>query len=71
VDERLVVHESVTSVVQVAGKLRARLEVSPDITAEALEAAALADPAVQRALAGRAVGRVVVRPPRLVNIVPA
>ncbi|HVQ92178.1 MAG TPA: leucine--tRNA ligase [Mycobacteriales bacterium] len=71
VDERLLVEESVTCVVQVAGKLRAKLEVPPDITAAALEAAALADPAVRRALADRPVGRVVVRPPRLVNIVPA
>jgi leucyl-tRNA synthetase len=71
VDERLLVEESVTCVVQIAGKLRAKLEVPPDITADALEAAALADPAVQRALADRAVRRVVVRPPRLVNIVPA
>jgi leucyl-tRNA synthetase len=71
VDERLLVDDSVTCVVQVAGKLRARLEVPPDISADALQAAALADPAVQRALADREVGRIVVRPPRLVNIVPA
>jgi leucyl-tRNA synthetase len=70
VDERLTVEESVTCVVQIAGKLRARLAVSPDISSSELESLALADPAVVRGLAGRPIGRVVVRPPRLVNIVP-
>jgi leucyl-tRNA synthetase len=71
VDERLLVEESVTCVVQVAGKLRARLAVPPDITADALRSAALADPGVQRALADREIRTVIVRPPRLVNVVPA
>jgi len=70
VDERLLVEESVTCVVQVAGKVRARLAVPPEIGEDALREAALADPAVQRALAGRPLRTVVVRPPRLVNVVP-
>jgi leucyl-tRNA synthetase len=69
VDEALLVEESVTAVVQVQGKVRGRLEVSPDISAEALEAAALADEAVQRALNGATVRKVIVRAPKLVNIV--
>jgi leucyl-tRNA synthetase len=59
----------VTAVVQVQGKLRARLEVSPDISAEDLESAALADDAVQRALEGKQVRKVIVRAPKLVNVV--
>jgi leucyl-tRNA synthetase len=70
VEQRLLVRETVTCVVQVAGKVRARLSVPPEIGEDALRAAALADPAVQRALAGRSVRTVVVRPPRLVNVVP-
>ena len=70
VDESLLVEESVTAVVQVAGKVRARLTVPPDVTAEALQAMALADPAVVRALGDRPVRTVVVRPPKLVNVVP-
>ena len=58
-----------TAVVQVQGKVRAKLEVSPDISEDALQAAALADAHVQRALDGRSVRRVIVRAPRLVNIV--
>ncbi len=69
VDEALLVQDSVTAIVQVQGKLRAKLEVSPDISEPDLEAAALADPHVQRALDGRDVRKVIVKPPRLVNIV--
>ena len=69
VDEALLVQETVTAVVQVQGKVRSRLEVPPTISAADLEAAALADPAVVRALDGRPVRRVVVRAPKLVNVV--
>jgi leucyl-tRNA synthetase len=69
VDEALLVESSVTAVVQVQGKVKARLEVSPDIAASDLEAMALADPAVVRAIEGRDVRRVVVRQPNLVNVV--
>ena len=69
VDESLLVEESVVAVVQVQGKVRARLEVSPDVSDADLEAAAMADPAVQRALDGKAVRKVIVRAPKLVNIV--
>jgi leucyl-tRNA synthetase len=70
-DPALLVQETVTCVVQVDGKVRDRVQVSPDITDEDLQALALATPGVTRALAGREVRRVVVRAPRLVNVVPA
>ncbi len=69
VDPQLLVEDSVTCVVQVQGKVRARLEVSPDVSDADLEAAALADPAVVRAVDGRAVRKVIVRAPKLVNVV--
>jgi len=69
VDDALLVQESVTAVVQIQGKVRARLEVSPEISEDDLEAAALADETVRRALDGRPVRKVIVRPPKLVNIV--
>jgi leucyl-tRNA synthetase len=69
VDKDLLVEDSVTAIVQVQGKLRAKLEVSPDITAAELEAMARADGHVQRALDGRDVRKVVVRAPKLVNFV--
>jgi leucyl-tRNA synthetase len=68
-DPALLVQETVTCVVQVNGKVRDRLEVSPEITEDELRDRALAAPGVTRALAGLGVKRVVVRPPKLVNIV--
>ena len=70
-DPAYLVEETVTCVLQVAGKVRGRAEVSPTATKEELEAIALADPGVQRALDGRGVRTVVVVPPKLVNVVPA
>jgi leucyl-tRNA synthetase len=69
VDEALLVEDSVTAVVQVQGKVRARLDVDPAISDADLEAAAMADPAVVRAIDGATVRRVIVRAPKLVNIV--
>jgi leucyl-tRNA synthetase len=70
VDPALLVEESVTCVVQIAGKVRARLEVPPDIDEATLREQALSDPAIVRALEGRAPRAVIVRPPKLVNVVP-
>ena len=69
VEEALLVEDAITAIVQVQGKLRAKLEVSPDISAPDLEAAALADAAVQRSLTGKTVRKVIVKAPKLVNIV--
>ena len=58
-----------TLVVQVNGKVRDRIEVAPDVSEEDAERLALASPLVVGALAGAEPRRVIVRPPRLVNIV--
>ena len=70
-DPALLAVESVTCVLQVAGKVRDRVEVPPSMGEDELRELALASEAVQRALEGRAVRTVVVRAPRLVNVVPA
>ncbi|MFD6919028.1 leucine--tRNA ligase [Streptomyces sp. NPDC059944] len=70
-DPAYVVDESVTCVVQVKGKVKARLEVSPAISDEELEKIALADEKVVAALGGAGIRKVVVRAPKLVNIVTA
>ncbi len=70
-DPALLVQETITCVVQVNGKVRDRLKVSPDITEAQLHEMAVATPGVTRALAGREIKRVIVRPPKLVNIVAA
>ncbi|KOX21206.1 MULTISPECIES: leucine--tRNA ligase [unclassified Streptomyces] len=68
-DPAYVVDETVTCVVQIKGKVKARLEVSPSITDADLEALALADPHVVTALGGAEIRKVIVRAPKLVNIV--
>ncbi|MBB4892488.1 leucyl-tRNA synthetase [Streptomyces olivoverticillatus] len=70
-DPAYLVDESVTCVVQIKGKVKARLEVPPSISEEELERTALADPAVVAALDGAGIRKVIVRAPKLVNIVPA
>ncbi|GAA2929017.1 leucine--tRNA ligase [Kitasatospora cinereorecta] len=70
-DPAYVVDETVTCVVQIKGKVKARLEISPSITDEELEALALADEGVVAALGGAGIRKVIVRAPKLVNIVPA
>ena len=69
-DPALLVEDTVTCVVQVAGKLRDKFDVPADITGEELEKRALASHAVRRALGDSPVRNVIVRPPRLVNVVP-
>jgi leucyl-tRNA synthetase len=67
-DPGLLVEDTVTMVVQVNGKLRDRIEVAADVSEADAEALALAAEGVQRHLTG-APKKVIVRPPRLVNIV--
>jgi leucyl-tRNA synthetase len=69
-DPSLLIDESVTCVVQVAGKVRDKLEVPPGIGEDELRELALASAKVQESLAGRELRTVVVRAPKLVNIVP-
>jgi leucyl-tRNA synthetase len=70
-DPALLVQESITCIVQVDGKVRDRLEVPVTIGEDELRELALAAAGVGRALAGRGVATVIVRPPKLVNIVSA
>ncbi|WP_046528681.1 leucine--tRNA ligase [Cellulomonas sp. FA1] len=70
-DPQHLVEDTVTCVFQVQGKVRGRAEVPTSVTDDALRELALADEGVQRALAGRDVRTVVVRAPKLVNVVPA
>ena len=71
VDPALLVDETVTCIVQVAGKVRDRLEVAPSISEDELRELALTAPGVVKALEGKGIRTVIVRAPKLVNIVPA
>jgi leucyl-tRNA synthetase len=68
-EPELAEERTVTLVVQVDGKVRDTLEVSPDLTEEEAERLARESEKVRRWLGDRSVSRVVARPPRLVNLV--
>ncbi len=67
-DQTLLVEESVVAIVQVNGKLRAKLEVSPSVTADELREKAFADPHIASYVDGQDIKNVVVRPPKVVSI---
>ena len=69
-DLSLTVDDTVTMVVQIQGKIRAKLEVPADITEQDALAAALADPGVQRSLDGREIAKVIPRLPKMLSLVP-
>ncbi len=69
VDESALELDLVEIVVQVNGKLRARLSVAVDASKETIEAAALADENVQRFVDGQDIRKVIVVPGKLVSIV--
>ncbi|WP_423859451.1 leucine--tRNA ligase [Arachnia propionica] len=69
-DPELVAEDTITAVVQVRGKLRAQLEVSTSITEDELRELALAHPRIVKEIPN-GVRKVIVRAPKLVNVVPA
>jgi leucyl-tRNA synthetase len=69
VDEKLLVADAVEAVIQINGKIKERLEVSPTITDADLEAQALALPAIAAELGGVTPVKIITRAPKLVNIV--
>ncbi|MGE4532779.1 leucine--tRNA ligase [Halomonas sp.] len=69
VDESALARDTIELVVQVNGKLRARIEVAADADKAAVEAEAFAAENVQRHTEGKTVRKVIVVPGKLVNIV--
>ena len=68
-DEALARDERVTLVIQVDGKVRDRIEVDADADAQICRELALASEKARRAIDGRELAKVIVREPRLVNLV--
>lgn len=65
----MLVDDSVTLAVQVNGKVRAKIDVARDAESSQVEAIALAEENVQRALGDKQPRKVIVVPNRIVNIV--
>lgn len=68
-DEKYLVEDIVTIVVQVNGKVRANIEAPSDVTKEQVEQAALMHEKVQQFVAGKTPTKVIYIPGRLINIV--
>ena len=68
-DPALTASDTVTIAIQVNGKRRGEISMAKDADSKTVEAAALADEGVIRALEGKAPKKVIVVPNRIVNIV--
>ncbi len=68
-DPELAKAQLVTCVIQVKGKVRHRIEVDPEIAEADLEAAVVAEERVQELLEGQTLRKVIVRAPKIVNLV--
>ena len=69
VDEKALEKDSILLIVQVNGKVRAKLEAPATAGKDELEAMAMAEESVQKQIDGKTVRKVIVVPGKLVNIV--
>jgi leucyl-tRNA synthetase len=69
IDESALVQNELQLIVQVNGKLRAKIMVPSDAEQEQIEKSAISDENVQKFIAGKEIRKVIVVPGRLVNIV--
>jgi leucyl-tRNA synthetase len=69
VDPKLLTQDEVEVVIQINGKIKERLNVTPDISNSELEAKAKAAPEVAAALVGVTIKKTIVVPAKLVNFV--
>jgi leucyl-tRNA synthetase len=68
-EDALTVDDTITLPIQVNGKRRGEIEIAPDAETATIEALALADEGVKRAMDGKDPRKVIVVPGRIVNIV--
>ncbi len=68
-DESLTIDATIEIPVQINGKVRSRIQISPDATQEQMTAAAMADERIRQELSGKTVRKTIVVPGRMVNIV--
>ena len=69
IDESLLGADNVTVVLQISGKIKDRIEVSPSISKEDLEKLALNNDVIKAEIAGATIKKIITVAPKLVNIV--
>jgi len=68
-EDDYLVKEEITYVIQVNGKLRSKMQLSPDISKDKLKELALTDEKIQKYIEGKQVRKIIVVPKKLVNLV--
>ena len=69
IDPVLLEEDAVVAILQINGKIKDRIEVSPDISDADLEKLAMENPEMSAGLSGATILKTIVRAPKLVNIV--
>ena len=69
VNPKLLEDDAVTAILQINGKIKDRIEVSPNISDGDLEKLAMANTEIAAAIAGQTISKIITRAPKLVNIV--
>ena len=69
IDESLLGTDNVTVILQISGKIKERIEVSPNITNDELEKLALDNEVIKAEIAGATIKKIITVAPKLVNIV--
>ena len=69
IDESLLGADNVTVVLQISGKIKDRIEVSPSISKDELEKLALENDVIKAEIAGATIKKIITVAPKLVNIV--
>jgi leucyl-tRNA synthetase len=69
VDPALLESDAVIAILQINGKIKDRIEVSPKISDAELEKLAISNPEISAGIAGQEIKKIIVRAPKLVNIV--
>ena len=69
VDPKLLEEDAVTAILQINGKIKDRIQVSPNITKDELEKLAKENSEIKAALIGADIKKVITVAPKLVNFV--
>ena len=69
IDQSLLAADNVTAILQVNGRIKDRIDVSPNISDADLEKLAMDNSEIKAAIAGATITKVITRAPKLVNIV--
>jgi leucyl-tRNA synthetase len=69
IDKSLLGADNVIAILQINGKIKDRIEVSPNITKDELEKLAKENPEIKAALIGADIKKIIAVAPKLVNFV--